>query len=82
MLLIVLLEKNDDYCPYIIFIEDENKTIVKPESFDLDYYKNSSYYFFPVIMKMIYVPMLIIFIVQKQQNMDSIHHYLELYKVI
>ena len=37
---------NDDYCPYIVRVEDENKTIVKPESNDLGYYKNSSYYLF------------------------------------
>jgi len=38
--------KNEDYCPYIVRIEDENKTIVKSDSIDLDYYKNSSYYKF------------------------------------
>ena len=38
--------KNNDYCPYIVRIEDENKTIVNSESIDLDYYKNSSYYLF------------------------------------
>ena len=38
--------KNDDYCPYIVRIEDENKTIYKPESNDLGYYKNSSIYLF------------------------------------
>ena len=37
---------NDDYCPYIVRVEDENKMIVKPESNDLGYYKNSSYYLF------------------------------------
>ena len=38
--------KNEDYCPYIVRVEDGNKTIVKPESNDLGYYKNSSYYLF------------------------------------
>ena len=38
--------KNDDYCPYIVRVEDQNKTIFKPESNDLGYYKNSSYYLF------------------------------------
>ena len=38
--------KNDDYCPYIVRIEDQDKTIVKHESNDLGYYKNSSYYLF------------------------------------
>ena len=38
--------KNEDYCPYIVRVEDEEKTIVKNETIDLDYYKNSSYYIF------------------------------------
>ena len=38
--------KNEDYCPYIVRVEDEEKTIVKNETNDLDYYKNSSYYIF------------------------------------
>jgi hypothetical protein len=36
--------KNNDYCPYIVRSDD--KTIVKPDSNDLDYYKNSSFYLF------------------------------------
>ena len=38
--------KDKDYCPYIVRIEDGDKTIVKPESNDLGYYKDSSYYYF------------------------------------
>ena len=38
--------RNDDYCPYIVRVEDGNKTIVKPESNDLGNYKDSSYYLF------------------------------------
>ena len=38
--------KDKDYCPLVYHIEDQEKTIVKPDSIDLGYYKDSSYYFF------------------------------------
>ena len=38
--------KNEDYCWYILKVENENLTEVNLESIDLDYYKNSSYYIF------------------------------------
>jgi len=37
---------NEDYCPLVYKVVDQEKTIVKPESNDLGYYKDSSYYFF------------------------------------
>ncbi len=37
---------NDDYCPYIVRVQDEEKTIIKPEKFDSDFYKNESIYIF------------------------------------
>ena len=38
--------QNNDYCPYNVKVIDDNKTIYKPESNDLDYYKDSSIYLF------------------------------------
>jgi hypothetical protein len=38
--------QNEDFCPYIVRIEDGNKTIVDVDSNDLGYYKNSSIYKF------------------------------------
>ena len=37
---------NDDYCPYFVKVEDKEKTIIKPEKFDSDFYKNESIYIF------------------------------------
>jgi hypothetical protein len=40
------VSKNEDYCPYNVKIKDGSISVYKPDSNDLDYYKDSSIYQF------------------------------------